>query len=113
MGGARRAKRPLSGLLVCGDCGGSFYACSRTRFACGQRRDRVGSHCRNTASPLESELEDWLFEAIEGQVLSPDHLAYVIERAQAELSQSQDQDGEAPSRSPPRWTRSRSRSTGS
>ena len=94
VGGKRRSKRVLSGFLVCADCGGSFYACSRTRFACGQRRDRPDSRCQNDVQPLERELEERIFGAIEEQVLNPDHVAYVIEQAQAEAEQDQGQGAE-------------------
>lgn len=81
----RRPKRLLSGLLVCGKCGGPVTIISTERWGCSARKE-TGA-CGNGRTITTSVLEQRVLGALREQMLAPDYVkAYVAEyhRARAE-----------------------------
>lgn len=73
----------LSGLLECAACGGSFHALYRGTFGCSWRRYRGPEVCPSALRVDGEELHARVLGAIADLVLSPDAVAYVVERAVA------------------------------
>ncbi|RDV06391.1 recombinase family protein [Sphingorhabdus pulchriflava] len=75
---ARRPKRPLSGLTVCGTCGGAWIVLNRNYTGCGSRKD--GSTCDNSARVRIDRLEARVLGGLEEQLLQPELVsAFVAE----------------------------------
>ncbi len=75
-------KYPLSGVLQCGECGGSFHSVKGgSAYGCSWHRDRGASVCSFGVNVARDELEGRLFEAIREKILTPDAVAHVVERA--------------------------------
>ncbi len=92
-----RSRHLLSGLLECAECGGSVFVLdSGGRYGCSWRRDRGPSVCTNRVTVPSVELEGGLLHAFRGEILTPENVAYTVERAveiaRAGLSQ-EDRDG--------------------
>ncbi len=81
--GARehRGRHLLSGFLECGTCGGSFHAVYREAYGCGWRFKRGPKVCRADVRVRRDEIEGRVLGAIESQVLVPEVVARVVERA--------------------------------
>jgi len=76
---ARRPKRLLSGLMTCGECGGSYILAMPGRWACSNRR-QTGS-CTNGATLTDSAAQKRLWTALQANLLHPDVVAaYLDER---------------------------------
>ncbi|HTX52499.1 MAG TPA: recombinase family protein, partial [Candidatus Baltobacteraceae bacterium] len=59
---AARPRHPLSGLLECGACSGSFFALRANEiYGCGWNRDRGSEVCATTLRVPRSALEDRIF----------------------------------------------------
>jgi len=86
--GGRGEKSLLSGLLVCGICGGGFHVLDRGACGCGRRKDRGPNACSNELRVHRQVLETRIFDAVESQVLVPETLTKIAERA-VELVQAE------------------------
>jgi len=80
-----RARRLLAGFLACESCGGAFCTTTADTFACSWSRDR--GVCASTLRIRYPELEARVLGAIRTQVLVPNAVAYVVERAVALVQQ--------------------------
>ena len=69
----RRAKRLLSGLLKCGECGGSYTIASRKWVQCFNYRER-GS-CTNNRMMAVDEIESRVMEGLRDQLVTPELMA--------------------------------------
>jgi len=79
---AARTRHPLSGLLECGGCGGSFFAVrSNGIYGCGWSRDRGPEVCGSALRVPREELEGRIFGAFRDRVLTPENVRYVVSRA--------------------------------
>lgn len=88
----RRAPRPLSGLVKCGVCGGSYASIgAKQRYGCTDRHNR--GTCDNNRTILASELERRVLGGLKDNLLSPEAVEYAVEvyrhrRAQLEHEQT-------------------------
>jgi site-specific DNA recombinase len=75
-------KYPLSGILQCGECGGSFHSVKAGRaYGCSWHRDRGPAVCDFDSKIARTEIEDRLFGALRDRILTPDAIAFVVDRA--------------------------------
>lgn len=84
--GGRKGRAPgrhvLSGFLECGVCGGSFHALDGSgRYGCSWRRSRGPTVCAERLLVPRLELEGRIFEAVRERVLTPEGVAFAVERA--------------------------------
>ncbi|HEV2865461.1 MAG TPA: recombinase family protein [Allosphingosinicella sp.] len=66
---ARRPKHLLSGLAVCGVCGGGYTITSRNRWGCGRWRD--GRGCSNNRTVAQALLEERVLAGLGEKMLDP------------------------------------------
>ena len=73
-----RKVHALSGLLICGCCGGPMAITAKDRYGCsGYRASRT---CENSRTILRKEVEDRVFEGLRSSLLNSDYLdAFVVE----------------------------------
>jgi hypothetical protein len=77
-----RARHLLSGLLECGECGGSFHVLDTRRlYGCAWHRDRGPEVCTMETRIPGNELEGRLLRSLREDVLTADVLAYSIDQA--------------------------------
>lgn len=70
---ARRPKHMLSGLAVCGVCGGGWTVIGRGRWGCSRWRD--GRGCSNNRTIITDRLESRVLDGLTGQLLDPDYVS--------------------------------------
>jgi DNA invertase Pin-like site-specific DNA recombinase len=88
-----RSRHLLSGLLECGECGGSFFAVTGgSRFGCGWHRDRGPVVCGNALRVPATALERRILGAIQDRILTPPNIAYAVEEALRVLRQRYGED---------------------
>lgn len=73
---ARRPKRLLSGLVVCGVCGGQITVIGREQWGCSRYRD--GRSCSNNRTVMTHKLESRVLGGIREQMLHPDIVAAFV-----------------------------------
>lgn len=73
---ARRPKNLLSGLLVCGACGGSYGKRGNDRFACVSHT--MGTGCSNSRSVVRGALEARVLEGLKERLMTPEALAEAL-----------------------------------
>ncbi|HWT12260.1 MAG TPA: recombinase family protein [Allosphingosinicella sp.] len=73
---ARRPKHLLSGLAVCGVCGGGYTIASRDRWGCGRWRD--GRGCSNNRTVAGRLLEERVLAGLGDKMLNPDVVAAYV-----------------------------------
>jgi hypothetical protein len=77
-----RSKHLLSGLLACSECGAAFFAVTGgERYGCGWHRDRGPDVCGNALRVSRLDLEERVLSAVRERVLTPENVAYAVERA--------------------------------
>jgi hypothetical protein len=67
-----RNKHLLSGLVKCGECGGSYTVYGNGRYACSHRRER--GTCTNSSTILIKELEERILAALTSHMVTPELL---------------------------------------
>lgn len=72
----RRAKRLLSGLVVCGCCGDDYIVAGKEWWACGNHR--AGKGCTNNRRISTAALESQALAALRDQLLSPEAVALFV-----------------------------------
>lgn len=92
----RRPKRLLSGLAVCGLCGGAWTVIGRERWGCGRHRD--GRGCANNRTIITRLLEERVLGGLEARMLHPDAVdafvrTYRKEFARRAAAERRDRDG--------------------
>jgi DNA invertase Pin-like site-specific DNA recombinase len=73
-----RAKRLLSGLVHCGECGGRFAVISTDRWGC--MRHREAGTCPNGRRIGTIELETRVLAGLKEKLLSPDAVAHMVQQ---------------------------------
>jgi site-specific DNA recombinase len=88
-GRRERSRHLLSGLLSCGKCGGGFYAVTGggLSFGCGWNRERGADVCSNVQRVDRADLENRVLTALRDSVLTPENVAYAVDRALALLAE--------------------------
>ncbi|MGC1301800.1 MAG: recombinase family protein [Caulobacteraceae bacterium] len=71
-----RPKALLSGLLVCGCCGGSVAKRGQDRYACA--RHDMGSGCVNNRGPRREELEARVLHGLQHKLMAPEAVAEAL-----------------------------------
>jgi len=77
LGARRRPRRPLSGLLTCSECGGSYIIAQGEWCACAAYKAR--GTCGNKRMIKMSEIENRVFEALKTKLMAPETVAAAIE----------------------------------
>ena len=72
----KRAKRLLSGLVKCGECGGNFTVFANDRLCCSRARE--AGTCANGTTIRMAELERRVLAGLKGQLLSPEAVALLV-----------------------------------
>ena len=86
----RRPRRLLSGLLKCGECGGTFTAIVGDRWGCATKA-QTGT-CANGVTITNSVAEARVWSAIQHHLLHPDVIAaYIDERRLAAVEERREQ----------------------
>jgi site-specific DNA recombinase len=78
----RRPRHMFSGLVRCGECGGSFTIKNRDQLACSSHREK--GTCENNRTIRVAELERRVLDGIERRMLAPDAVAEFLREYQAE-----------------------------
>ena len=93
----RRAKRLLSGLLSCGECGGAFTLVRPGKYGCATHREK--GTCTNARQISVDQLERRVLSGIKRRLLDPDLLADFVREFHFELKRLQAASTEASSHS--------------
>ncbi|WP_249218863.1 zinc ribbon domain-containing protein [Falsirhodobacter algicola] len=80
----RRPKFLLSGLTVCGCCGGGFSTIAKDRFGCSNSRNKGTSVCSNRTGISRPDLEGRILTALSDQLMDPDLVKAFAEQYIAE-----------------------------
>jgi site-specific DNA recombinase len=72
----RRPKRLLSGLVSCGECGGSYVVIGAEKWGCGNRRQR--GDCGNGRTIQTHLLERRVLAGLQEQLLDPEIVSEVV-----------------------------------
>jgi hypothetical protein len=80
---AHRRHFLLSGLLVCGACGGGYTIVGRDRYGCAAHRSK--GTCTNALLMGRHELEDRVLSGLKERLMAPDLVAAFIDAFNAEM----------------------------
>jgi hypothetical protein len=80
---AHRRHFLLSGLLVCGSCGGGYTIVGRDRYGCAAHRSK--GTCTNALLMGRHELEDRVLSGLKERLMAPDMVAAFINAFNAEM----------------------------
>lgn len=69
LGSRKRPQYLLSGLLVCGDCGGGFSKINSERYGCSSARNKGESVCSNKKTIKRSTLEGTVLNALQSHLM--------------------------------------------
>jgi len=81
--GARRSKFLLSGLLKCGECGGSYTIVSQDRYGCANRKNR--GLCHNSKTIKRQDIEKRVLSGLKHKLLEPKALSKFIDEYVSQL----------------------------
>jgi site-specific DNA recombinase len=79
----RRPKRLLSGLLTCGECGGSFSLVRPGKYGCAAHREK--GTCTNASQISVNQLEGRVLAGIKMRLLNPELVVEFIHEFHSEL----------------------------
>jgi len=80
---AHRRRYLLSGLIVCGCCGGAYTIVGPDRYGCATRRSK--GTCSNTLRIGRNEIEARVLEALRERMMAPELVAAFIDEFNAEF----------------------------
>ena len=83
----RRAKRLLSGLLTCAECGGAFTLVRPGKYGCAAHREK--GTCSNASQISVDQLERRVLAGIKKRLMDPDLLAEFVSEFHSEFEQIQ------------------------
>ena len=87
---SERAKRPIylfSGLLMCGDCGGSYTRINATSYGCTNRKTR--GTCDNNLTIKRTSLEEIILSGLKDKLMDPALVKEFIRSYHEEIIQHQ------------------------
>lgn len=90
-GGAQNVPHLFSGLLRCGQCGGSYTQRDRRHLACSFHRNRGPQVCPNGKVVRREDLERRLLAAIQDDFLARENLAYLTRKVNEVLERLKSQ----------------------
>src|SRR5262249_7649797 len=73
----------LSGLLVCGCCGGGYTIVGLDRYGCARRRSK--GTCSNSFTIGRQEIEERVFAGLRERMMAPELVAAFVDEFNAEL----------------------------
>ena len=68
----RRPRYLLSGLIVCGQCGGRYTKLSAALFGCAAARNKGATVCTNLVNVRHDRLEAMVLDALRNQLMEPE-----------------------------------------
>jgi site-specific DNA recombinase len=80
---AHRRRFLLSGLLVCGSCGGGYTIIGPDRYGCATRRSK--GTCSNAVAIARFEIEERVLAGLRERMMAPELVAAFIDEFNAEL----------------------------
>jgi site-specific DNA recombinase len=80
----RRPKHLLTGLVYCGECGGSMSAGGKDYLACGAARSGAG--CTNRKSIRRCRVEELVLEGLKGRLMAPELVEEFVRAFHHELN---------------------------
>ncbi|WP_161958834.1 recombinase family protein [Ferruginivarius sediminum] len=84
---AHRRRFLLSGLLVCGHCGGRYTIIGVDRYGCATRRSQ--GTCQNNRTITRQEIERRVLDGLKDRLLAPDMVETFMQAYQDELKHAQ------------------------
>jgi hypothetical protein len=93
MGGARRPRYLLSGLLQCGVCGGGMSVISASHVGCSTARNK--GTCANRKTIARADLERRILGALSGRLMDPELFEVFCEEFTAETNRLRAAAGQA------------------
>ena len=72
LGARKRPQYLLSGLLICGECGGGFSKINRERYGCSAARNKGENVCANKKTIKRDILEDAVLSALQTHLMRDD-----------------------------------------
>src|SRR6266404_596518 len=83
---AHRRQFLLSGLLVCGECGGSYTIVGKDRYGCATRRSK--GTCSNAATITRQAIEERVLGGLKDRLLAPELVKEFVAEYQAEMNRA-------------------------
>jgi site-specific DNA recombinase len=83
----RGPKYPLSGLLICGECGSHYVMQSYYQYGCAGHRDSGPAHCTNKLKVSRKVAEQRLLRGIKEQLFTEEGLALFIKETSRLLTE--------------------------
>ena len=80
---AHRRRFLLSGILVCGSCGGAYTIVGQDRYGCATRRSK--GTCSNALLISRTEIEERVLGGLRQRMMAPELIAVFVEEFNAEL----------------------------
>jgi site-specific DNA recombinase len=68
----RRPRYLLSGLIVCGSCGGRYTKISANLFGCAAARNKGAAVCKNLRNVRRDRLEETVLDALRANLMDPE-----------------------------------------
>ncbi len=82
---ARRRQFLLSGLLVCGQCGGTYIVIGQDRYGCGVHRSK--GTCSNNLQIERTAIEQRVLDGLKDRLMAPELVEEFVREFNAELRQ--------------------------
>jgi site-specific DNA recombinase len=83
----RGPKYPLSGLLICGECGSNYVMQSYYQYGCAGHKDSGPAHCTNKLKVARKSLEQRLLRGIKQELFTVEGLALFIKETSRLLTE--------------------------
>ena len=87
LGSLKRPQYLLSGLLVCGECGGGYSKQNADRYGCSTSRNKGESVCKNKKTIKASLLEELVLKALETNLMQDELLQVFCDEYKSRLNQ--------------------------
>ena len=87
LGAKKRPQYLLSGLLVCGECGGGFSKRNAERYGCSTSRNKGESVCTNKITIKASELEHAVLKALEANLMQDELVQIFCEEYKSRMNE--------------------------
>jgi hypothetical protein len=75
----RRPRHLLSGLMVCGECGGGYSKVAQSRFGCSSARNKGESVCRNKRTITCDAVDNVVLHGLQEHLMAPELVALFCE----------------------------------
>jgi site-specific DNA recombinase len=82
----RRPRHLLSGLMVCGECGGGYSKVAQSRFGCSSARNKGESVCRNKRTTTCDAVDNVVLHGLQEHLMAPELVALFCEEYLREVN---------------------------